>query len=102
MIFSLGLKPSMKYHQSPRKISSLTVDILPSHPLGSVNNNWRTFQGNDYNQHKGRTIKFFEGRVGQYQKKIRALKKYGEKISCTNKQILKKSSKLFKLAVVKS
>ena len=33
--------------------------------------------------------------MGKYQKKIRALKKYGEKISCTNKQIKKKSSKLF-------
>ena len=35
----------------------------------------------------------FEARVGQIPKKIRAQKKYGEKISCTNKQIKKKSSK---------
>ena len=36
---------------------------------------------------EGRTIKFLRGGLGKYQKKIRALKNYGEKISCTNKQI---------------
>ena len=47
-------------------------------------------------EHKRRTIKFLRGGLGKYQKKIRALKKYGEKISCTNKQIKKISSKLFR------
>ena len=50
---------------------------------------------------KGQTIKFLRGGLSKYQKTIRAQKKYGEKISCTNKQIKKKSSKLFKVTVVK-
>ena len=44
---------------------------------------------------KERTIKFLRGGLRKYQKKIRTLKKYGEKISCTNQQSKKKSSKLF-------
>ena len=55
------------------------------------------------NSNLGRTIKFLRGGLSKYQKKIRARKKNGKKkYRAQINKFKKKSSKLFKVAVVKS
>ena len=51
---------------------------------------------------EGRTIKLLRGGLGKYQKKVRALKNTEKKYRARIIKFKKKSSKLFKVAVVKS